>query len=54
VTKRDLLKMLSSYPDESEVIIYDGDDSIFKLEFYGYENNNIWLNISFETTVEDL
>lgn len=54
MTKAELLTMSSTYPDDTQVVIYDGDDSTFKLEFYGHEDGKLWLLMSFNDTVEQI
>ena len=54
MTKADLLRLLENTNDDTKIIIYDGDDSTFTLEAYGREPNEVWLQVVFDTTVEDL
>jgi hypothetical protein len=53
--KQDILDMLSHIKHNNKVVLYDGDDKIFKLSFYELPTpGELWLKVEFDTTVEDL
>jgi hypothetical protein len=55
VTKADLLKLLETIDVSGKIVLYDGDDTVFKLSYFGEpEDNELWLKVEFSTTVEDL
>lgn len=55
MNKQEFLKLLDLAGEFDEIVLYDGDDSIFKLSYYGQPTlNELWLKIEFDTTVEDL